>query len=344
VTSTYGSNLKAVDKRNLMEAASIVENVDAASLRKHLSSVFGGRNRFTANDKITQVENYIFEKFEEYGWKTEKQICHFEAFESHDKKSHQKTNHDIAGANVIATKPGKNPGKIILIGAHYDTVNGSPGADDNGTGVAALLEVARVLGGSKFSKTLVLAAFDMEETGLAGSRAFIDNIPPDADIEDVIIVETVGFMSNQEHTQMIPKGFSILYREQVGKIKENGFKGDFITVIYGEKSKRLVLLLDEMNKYLNTSLKLVFVRDPLGIPVLGRVLKLLFPGVKDLFRSDHVPFWQKGISAVQLTDSANFRNPHYHQPTDTIETIDFDSVQKLVQTVTATAAILAQIE
>jgi hypothetical protein len=344
MTPSYDSKLKAKNKQNLTKAASIAENVDAASLREHLSSILGVRNRFTAKERMIQAENYIFRKFEEYGWKTEKQICHLETFESHDKEDQPKTNHDVAGANVVATKPGKNPDKIILIGAHYDTVNDSPGADDNGTGVAALLEVARVLGKSKFSKTLVLAAFDMEETGLAGSKAFIKNVPPDADIEDVIIVETVGFMSNQERTQMIPKGFSILYREQVGKIKKNEFKGDFITVIHNQKSRHLVSLLDETNQYLNTNLKLVFVRDPLDIPVVGRVLKPVFPGVKDLFRSDHVPFWQKGISAVQLTDSANFRNPHYHQPTDTIETIDFLSVQRLVQTVTATIAILAQIE
>lgn len=344
MTRTGDPKPKTVNDQNLTKATSIAEKINTASLQEHLSSIVGVRNRFTAKDRITQVENYIFQKLEQYGWNTERQKYRYETFESYDIKGQPKTYRDIAGVNVIATKPGKNPDKILLIGAHYDTVDDSPGADDNGTGVAALLEVARVLGKSIFSKTLILAAFDTEEIGMAGSQAFVKNLQASIVIEDAIILETIGFMSNQEHTQMIPKGFSTLYRKQVEKVKKNEYRGDFIIAIHNQKSKHLVSLLDEVNQSLNNTLELIFLRDPLDIPVLGRILKLLFPGLKNLLRSDHVPFWERGISAVQLTDSANFRNPNYHQPTDTIETIDFDSLQRLVQTVTASIAILAQIQ
>ncbi|MFQ6061309.1 MAG: M28 family peptidase, partial [Thermoplasmata archaeon] len=150
------------------------KDVSASHLRRYLSAVVGSRNRFTSQDKMMQVENYIHENFATHGWTVERQKYRFKTFDGLKSDGHGHVHmkyHDLEGVNIIATKPGKNINQIVVIGAHYDTIDNTPGADDNGSGIAALLELARVLGKYSYSKTLVLVAFDMEEIGFAGSKA-----------------------------------------------------------------------------------------------------------------------------------------------------------------------------
>jgi len=323
----------------------LAKEVDAPHLREYLSAIVGPRNRFTAQEKMTQVERYMHKTFEKHGWLVETQNYHHETFEhwsfergARVKKQYQ----NLKGANVVATKLGEKLDQVVIIGAHYDTVDDSPGADDNGSGIAALLELARVLGRHNYSKTLVLVAFDMEEIGLVGSIDFVKRVSPKTKVDGAIIFETVGYIDESENSQKIPPGFSLLYRQQVGKVKRKQFKGDFITVIHNGKSRKLASLFAGANQLLNEAVPLVFIRDPLDLPILGPVLKLLFPALTNLLRSDHVPFWQTRIPAIQLTDTANFRNPHYHQPTDNIETVNLPVLQRLVQVVAMTVAALAE--
>lgn len=328
----------------------IAEAAKASSLQQYLSTIVGPKNRFVHQEKMVQVENYIYETFRGFGWETERQRYHYESFNgstgySFDEPSAGRPEqyHDLEGVNIIATKPRKSVDQTIIIGAHYDTVRSTPGADDNGSGIAALLELARVLGKHSYSKTLMLVAFDMEEIGYAGSRAFVEKLSPSAAVDGVIILETVGYFDEKENSQKIPSGFSLLYRQQTGRVKKNLFKGDFITVIHNGKSKKLASSLAGANQSLK-AIPLVFIRDPLDLPMLGAILKRLFPVLKNLLRSDHVPFWQKELPAIQLTDTADFRNPNYHRPTDTLDTVNFHALQRLVQIVAVTTCVLAGVQ
>jgi len=333
-----------LSEKTLSKAETIAKEVNLSSLKEYLSAMIGPKNRFTAQEKMTQVENYIHKTFKKHGWIAQRQNFHYEIFHGAniDGSLTPETYSNIDGVNIVATKMGKEANRIVVIGAHYDTVSNSPGADDNGTGIAALLELARILGRHSYSKTLVLVAFDMEEIGFAGSIDFVRKLSPDSTVEGAIILETVGYIAEKENTQKIPSGFSLLYGQQVGKVRRNQHRGDFITVIHNGKSKKLASLFAGANLSQKEAVRLVFIRDPLDLPVLGAVLKRLLPALKNLLRSDHVPFWLEKISAIQLTDTANFRNPNYHRPTDTIETVNFPVLQRLVQAVAITAIAIAE--
>lgn len=348
VAELFGTNPPkptVLNRDDLPKLVAIANEVSATALREYLSAVVGPKNRVAAQEKMKQTEIYIQGTFEKFGWKTEKQESRYETFHRDIGGGvTPKTYQNLNGVNVIATKKGKNADQIVIIGAHYDTVDTTPGADDNGSGIAALLELARVLGKHTYNKTLVLVAFDMEEIGLLGSKVFVQKLPSDAVVEGAIIFDAIGYIDEKENSQRIPSGLSLLYRQQAAWVKRNRFRGNFITVIHNGKSKKLASLFAGANQSLKESIPLVFMRDPLDLPALGPILRRLFPALTNLLRSDHVPFWRAKLPAIQLTDSANFRNSNYHRPTDVIDTIDFTAVEKTVQTVVITVSALAEIQ
>ncbi len=203
------------------------------------------------------------------------------------------------GVNIIATRPGtdKEAG-TILVGAHYDSVMVSPGADDNASGIAVTLEVARLLGSHPTSKTLKIVFFDKEETGLNGSLAFISNPANIKDLKGAIIMDMVGFACYTPGCQKFPQGLPISPPTD---------KGDFLAVIGDTEHPDLI------NAFSNSQNLPPILKLP--IPAKG----LLTP---DLLRSDHAPFWTQNIGAVLVSDTANFRTPHYHQASDIPTTID----------------------
>ncbi|MCT7960902.1 M28 family peptidase [Laspinema sp. D1] len=205
------------------------------------------------------------------------------------------------GINLIAKKQGTNPeAGSILLGAHYDTVPGSAGASDNGSGVAVLLEVARLLQDRQTERSLELAFFDLEEIGLHGSFAFASDPNLVADLRGAIVVDMVGYACYQVGCQDYPSQLPI---------QPPSDRGDFIAVI-GDTEHLPLLEVFQMETAAN--LPLVYT---LPVPFKG----LLIP---DTLRSDHAPFWYHGIGAVLVTDTGNLRSPHYHQPSDTPLQID----------------------
>ncbi|NJN87834.1 MAG: M28 family peptidase [Leptolyngbyaceae cyanobacterium SL_7_1] len=203
------------------------------------------------------------------------------------------------GVNLVATRLGTDPtAGTILVGAHYDTVARSPGADDNATAVAAVLEIARVFQ-TPTPATLQIALFDQEEVGLLGSVDFSRHALRE-DLRGAVILEMLGYACYREGCQSYPA---------VLPITPPTNRGDFLAVI-GDQGH--TFLIDSFTRSTQADLPQVLT---LAIPLLG-------PLTPDLLRSDHAPFWQEGIGAVMVTDTANFRNPHYHESTDTPETID----------------------
>jgi hypothetical protein len=206
----------------------------------------------------------------------------------------------------------------IIVGAHYDTVRRSPGADDNATGVAVLLEIGRLLQNATAPRHLRLVFFDQEELGLLGSIAYVDRPSNVQGVRAAIILDMVGYACYQDGCQQYPSGVPATLPDS---------RGDFLAVIGNQENTALLnaFLIPKLvqtfkiNRLLQLSYQAAQGNLPAVVALPVPLQGLLTP---DLLRSDHAPFWQKRIGAVLVTDTANFRSPHYHQPTDTPENID----------------------
>lgn len=253
--------------------------VDQAQIFAHVRAL--NYERSTVADRA-RSRAYLRQTLESYGWSPMEQ-----PFD--------------AGINLLAQRPGTAPqaGKII-VGAHYDTVSGSPGADDNASGVAAVLEVARLLGPVATPRRLEIVLFDAEEQGLLGSYAFAERPENLQDLQGVVVLEMVGYTCKTPGCQSRPAGLPLTPPSEVG---------DFLAIVGDAEHLPLLQSFEQTRQ-----------------PQLPALLNLSVPlkGVltPDLLRSDHSPFWYKDIGAVMVTDTAFFRNPHYHQASDTPETLD----------------------
>lgn len=235
--------------------------------------------------------------------------------------------------NIIGVKNGKvSPQKSFIIDAHYDTVSNAPGADDNGSGIVGVLEAARILSKYSFKKSLQFIAFDMEEDGLLGSKAFAKNVT-NSNIEGVFNFEMIGFYSEMKNTQSFPTGFSQLFPQAYNMVAQDTFKGNFITNVGNTNSNDLVLAFNSAAAQYVPSLKVI----PITVQGTGTI-------VPDLRRSDHAPFWDKNIKALMLTDGANFRNKNYHEASDNLSTINKPFMCNVVKATLATVIKLAELD
>ena len=197
----------------------------------------------------------------------------------------------------------------IVIGAHYDTVPGSPGADDNATGVAVLLELAREIASGLLKYPVQLVAFDMEEYGYLGSSHHAAKYKQQQEsIRLMISLEMLGYCNHNPNSQSYPAGLKYFYPNT----------GNFIA---------LIGTLRTVPDLINLSGKIRKSGQPCEwLPVPNRGLI-----VPDTRRSDHVPFWDNGYRAIMVIDTANMRNPHYHRGSDRIETLDLDFLAGVCQ-------------
>jgi hypothetical protein len=221
--------------------------------------------------------------------------------------------------NIEAEIPGTRP-DVVLIGAHYDSVFGSPGANDNGSGVAALLALARRFAGKPAQQTLRFVAFVNEEppyflTEQMGSFVYAGRCKARGDrISAMISLETIGYFSDAPHSQTYPAaGLGVFYPTV----------GNFIGFVSNVHSRAL----------LRRSIALF--RKHAKIPSEGAALPSFVPGVS---WSDQWAFWQHGYPGIMITDTAPFRYPHYHSATDTPDKLDYDrfalvvsGMQKVIQ-------------
>ena len=239
-----------------------------------------------------QVADWIFAQFSSFGYET-----HFQGKFS----------------NVVALNPLAKSDFVILIGAHYDSVPNCPGADDNGSAVAGLIACAKAI--SKFAPHLPVCfvAFNCEEDGLVGSQDFVENYLSQSNlkIKQVHILEMIGYSTDKPNSQTSPANLPI-------KIPS---VGNFLGIMGNQSSKNLVDEVLNLRKSYLPELTVLGLKLFLGIEKL----------VPDLGRSDHLPFWQKGIPALMWTDTADFRNPNYHRLTDTPETLNYTFLKKVTQ-------------
>lgn len=236
------------------------------------------------------------------------------------------------GVNVIGVKEGSLlPDEQILVSAHYDHLVECEGADDNASGVAGTLELARVLSERVFQRTLVVACWDQEEWGMVGSKAYAKEAKVRGDdIKVSYVFEMIGYASSLPDSQEIPFGFDLIFPEDVQKLTDNEFRGDFIAVVADD------LALPEAER-------LVEFGAGVDLPGITLVLtqtqknSVLF---HDLRRSDHSSFWDQDYPAMMITDTANFRNKNYHctDGPDSVDRLDHDFATKVIQATSGAAA------
>ena len=281
----------------------------SANLKQHivmLSHNIGDRNIF-AYEKLTKAADYITDQFEKYGYKVE-----FQTYEVDGKPV----------KNIIATKLGtKKPKEQIIVGAHYDTC-ANPGADDNASAVAGLLELSRLMAGQPTDRTIKFIAFVNEEppffkTKDMGSLVYAKQAKANGDnIKAVIILEMIGYYSNEPDSQKYPPFFGMFYPD----------KGNFIAVVGNFASKPLVQKITKSFKQSSS------------FPIESIATFAFIPGID---WSDHWSFWQQGYPAVMITDTGFYRNPNYHKQSDTYETLNYKSMAEVVAGLQAIMLYLA---
>ena len=275
-----------------------MQEPDLNIIKKHLTELVHERNPFTTPDQLARTGEFIRRQLQSCNLSVRQERVPFEKTQS---------------MNILGLKKSADPSAgTFVLAAHYDTVEGSPGADDNASAVSALLETARCLEDSQFQKSLLFAGFTLEEYGFVGSRHFLEQGENGAEgFVGMISLEMVGFCNPETGSQKYPPYVdSAQYPDT----------GDFIAVVGNEPSAGLAHSLAETMDH--------------SVPALA-VEKLVVPGRGDQFRevtlSDHFPFWEKNIPAVMVTDTAFLRNPNYHQPSDTLDTLDVEFIGKVTK-------------
>lgn len=302
------------------------------------------RSRLRAPRGMQRAETYVHDQLATAGWLVERRPFDVRwQIGSTDRHGHRalalkpRLHRRLRGANLIASLPGSGTGPAVVVGAHLDSVSGSPGADDNASGVAVLLETARLLAEAPVPPRVVLAVFDMEELGLIGARQAARELGRGGGVRGMICLESVGYFADTPGTQKLPVGFERVFPEASAAVRAGGHRGDFTLVVHRRSSTAAARTWQRAAAAASPSLPALLLRDPRPDGPLGLLIGLAVPPANHLGRSDHAPFWNRGVPALMVTDTANFRNPHYHRPTDVPRTLDYDRLTS----VTAATALTA---
>jgi len=250
-------------------------------------------------DRLQQAADTISEQFVSFGYQVSRQPFLFFGNVYH---------------NLVAELTGaSSPEKVLVVGAHYDTVPATPGADDNASGVAGLLGLARALAGTRLAKSVRFAAFALEEppvyrTASMGSYHYARSLREQkSDVEGMICLEMIGYFRSEEGSQGYPLPFFDLKYPKTG---------NYIAMVGNLRSKSFTR---------NTAQAF---RTAVDLPVITLNAPAIVLGIDF---SDHWSFGKFGYRAFMVTDTAFYRNPNYHAPTDLPETLDYERMAKVVE-------------
>lgn len=226
----------------------------------------------------------------------------------------------LVAYNVVAEHRGIiKPDEVILVAGHLDAFYA--GADDNCTSIASILEIARSVKNFSFARTIRFVAFDLEEFGSIGSTRYVEAGYAD-DVKSAIVIDLIGYASTEPGSQ---KNIIGLKLPDVG---------NFLFAIGNKNSSEIT---QQVVQLANSS-------------DLTNIVGIIAPNDGTYFlssffmRSDHGLIWYKGKPAIFFTDGANFRNPHYHLPSDLPETLNKEFLLANTRLIAATVAILAEIQ
>lgn len=273
----------------------LLETINEKQLREWVERISVPRHFSAEPEQNRSTAKWIHQLFESMGFRVERQGKF---------------------SNIVAL-PDTDFDELILVGAHYDSVPMCPGADDNGSAVAAMLGCAAACSLWRPALRVGFVAFNCEEDGLKGSQDFVETYLPNAafDVQCAHVLEMVGYASSEPGSQQVPTGLPI-------KVSD---KGDFLGLLAnGRSSAAMDFVLRRAGTYVP------------DLPVMGLNVKL---GLEKYFpvlaRSDHAPFWEQKIPAVMWTDTSEFRNHNYHRHTDTPDTLNYRFMRRVTQLLTA---------
>ncbi|MFQ5697976.1 MAG: M28 family peptidase [Myxococcota bacterium] len=276
--------------------SSLVAQVTQANLLAHVTALEGVR--FTAAQRQA-ARTYIKGQLESFGYTVS---------EVSFPNPQVGLNGDPTGVNLVVRIPGQTtPGDVIILGAHYDTVPGSPGADDNASGVAGVLETARILKGASFDASIELVLYDLEELGLIGSADHAAGVTDN--ILEALVYDMIGFFCTVPGCQTPLAPF-------VGCVSVSNPTinvGDGIGLLSNTASQIASVQADAATYVPTLKSEWAQVLDGNGACDFTGTVR----------RSDHARYWDLGEIAMLLTDTADLRNPNYHLATDTLATLDF---------------------
>lgn len=300
--SSYQGPLPAADAELAVLAGELRRDVT------RLAAEIGERNVLRRPRQLTQAADFLRSELAAAGYEVKRQ------------------QYEVSGCacwNLEGELSGMTrPDEIVIVGAHYDSVVGTPGANDNATGVAAMLALARRFHHRKTDRTVRFVAFVNEEppffqTEKMGSRVYARQCRQRKErIVAMLSLETIGYYSDDAGSQRYPSPFGAFYPSE----------GNFIAVVGNVRWRGLV------RQVVGT-----FRREE-KFPCEGGALPAAIPGIGF---SDHWSFWQEGYPGVMLTDTAMFRYPHYHEPTDTVDKIDFERTARVVRGIGKVVSALA---
>ena len=285
-------------------------NPEAPRLLAHVEMLAGtiGERNVWRYEALRRAADYIDDEFTRHGYEPHRQTYEVSR---------------VPVSNIEATLTGTGrAAEIVLLGAHYDTVSGCPGANDNGTGVAALLELSRRFAGRPQPRTIRFVAFVNEEppffqTDAMGSvvnaraaRARGDNIVA------MMSLETMGYYSSERGSQQYPPPLAMMYPDV----------GDFIGFVANVGSARMMMRARKAFKQ-RTAFPLQSAAAPASLPGVGW--------------SDQWAFWEAGYPGMMVTDTAPFRYPWYHTAEDTPDKISADKLAHVVDGLEHVVAVLA---
>lgn len=278
------------------------------ALQQHVEQIAGriGEHNVKHPEQLEATARYIESTLSASGYRPQRQTF----------------NSGAEVANIETEIPGDQK-EIVVVGAHYDSVVGTAGANDNTTGVAALLELARMLRNRPLRRTVRFVFFVNEEppyfqTAEMGSVVYARRSRArNENIVAMLSLETIGYYSNRPNSQMYPSGLGAFYPD----------RGNFIAFVANENSARL----------LRRSVRTF--RHAAQFPSVGAAVPASVPGIG---WSDHWSFWQQNYPAIMVTDTAVFRYPHYHLASDAPDKIDYESTARVITGIRAVVEDLAQ--
>lgn len=270
-------------------------------LREVVEALAGkiGSRSYQDIERMEAAEEYISSQFSSFGYRVTRQPVYFMGNVYH---------------NIMVELPGSvSPERILVMGAHYDTVKSTPGADDNASGVAGVLALSRMLAGSRVPRTIKFVAFALEEppthrTESMGSYRYAQGLALRKErIEGMICLEMIGYFCDEQNSQHYPLPFFS---------HKFPTEGNYIAMVGNLASKRF------------TEKTAAAFRNAVGLPVVTLNAPAFVFGIDF---SDHWAFNKLGYKACMVTDTAFYRNPHYHAASDLPETLDYERMAAVVK-------------
>lgn len=318
LNTNYQIELMADDMQPV-DIQALVDQVDTNRLFNDLANLEGVRDHANGFPHLEDSRNLLEQHFENHGLQMIEDEWEVNGFNA---------------KNIIGKIRGKSDAPMVyILDGHYDTVNDSPGADDNASAIAGVMEAVRILSNYGFEHEVKFIGFDLEEEDLLGSLHYVGENLITENLGGVINLEMIGYYDNAPNTQIFPSVFEAAFPDAFALLQADSFRGNFIV---NAGYTPFVALQDSFYNIASTY-----------VPEL-KIINLVATNFSDLpnqalLRSDHAAFWFLNRPAIMLTDGADFRNPFYHTMNDTKETLNMEFMGNVVKAAIATIAELAEI-